>query len=316
MSTSACSNQDFDDKSQPDIFEEFWSYVDQHYIYFEIKEVDWTSIKEKYSAQINDDSSDDSLFGVMEAALLELKDGHNRLERSGQLAEKYDYKDGYEIHFDGNVIKDNYMKEAVGVTEYLYWGMVEDNVGYVSLTKFKKYKVFRSVFEEMSVRKVDKLVIDMRSNSGGDETLIPELFNILVKEKTTLGAYIEKSGPEHNDVTDLLPVYSEEDPDFYFDIPIVVLINRGSFSATSYFASMIKGLENVTLMGQITGGGGGGNLGYQLSNGWVLAVSASDFQDKNGLSIEQGVQPDVYIENTKEDIENGVDKMLEMAIEF
>ena len=316
MSTSACSNQDLDDKSQSQIFEEFWSYVDKHYIYFDIKDVDWNSMKQKYTAQINDDSSDDLHFGVMEAALLELKDGHNRLERSGQLAEKYSYKDGYVIHFDNKVIQDHYIEETIGVSEYLYWGMLKDNVGYASLSKFKKYKAFRSIFEEMSVREVDKLIIDMRSNSGGDETMIPELFNILVKEKTRLGAYIEKSGPEHNDVTELLPIYSEQDPDFFFDIPIVVLINRGSFSATSYFAIMIKGFEDVTLMGQITGGGGGGNLGYQLSNGWVLAVSASDFQDKNGLSIEPGVEPDVHIENTKEDIENGVDKMLEMAIEF
>ena len=79
---------------------------------------------------------------------------------------------------------------------------------------------------------------------------------------------------------------------------------------------MIKSLPNVTLVGQVTGGGAGGHLGYQLSNGWQIRVSVSDFLDKNGQSTEVGVRPDVSITNTLDDIKNGRDIMLEKAIAY
>ena len=77
---------------------------------------------------------------------------------------------------------------------------------------------------------------------------------------------------------------------------------------------MAKAVSNVTVVGQITGGGGGGTAGYELSNGWLVSVSVSEFVDTDGKSIESGVEPDVFIENTKEDIEEGRDRMLEAAL--
>jgi len=314
--TISCSQNIDNDNSPSEIYEEFWTWVDQNYIYFDLKEVDWEEVKIKNAALINENTTEDDLFQIMESSLLELRDGHNRLQRKGQSARNHNFKEGYEIHFDLDVIKQEYVVDSLGADGYLYWAMLEDEVGYVNLSDFNRYRAFRSVFEQMHARSVSKLIIDMRSNGGGDSNAVPELLSVLVKEKTALGAYTEKSGPEHNDVTTPIRIFSEPDPDFYFDIPVVVLIDRGSYSATSYFAAMIKGLDNVTLIGQVTGGGGGGNSGFQFSNGWLIAVSVSDFYDKNGVSIEAGVEPDIYIENTKEDIDNGVDKMLETAINY
>ena len=65
---------------------------------------------------------------------------------------------------------------------------------------------------------------------------------------------------------------------------------------------------------QITGGGAGGNLGLEMSNGWLLAVSVSDFLNSNFQSIESGVHPDVSIENEQEHILSGEDVMLQQAI--
>ena len=78
-------------------------------------------------------------------------------------------------------------------------------------------------------------------------------------------------------------------------------------------AAMVKGIDNVQVFGQVTGGGGGGNYGHQLSNSWLLAVSASDFVDKEGQSIELGVEPDIEIINSEADIEAGKDIILKRA---
>lgn len=316
QSLTSCTQPNLDGNTQQEIFNEFWTWVDQNYIYFEEKEVDWNEVKNQYSTLISDDTSEDELFILMGDALRTLKDTHNRLERAEGRTATFNFRDGYEIHFDVNVIKSNYVTDSIGSSGNLYWAMLEGDVGYVHLSDFTRYNAFLSIFKEMKNRNASKLVIDMRSNGGGNSDNVPELLGALVTERTALGAYVEKSGPGHDDKTNPIFVYADPMSDFHFDIPIVVLINRGCYSATSYFAAMIKDLENVTLMGQITGGGGGGNLGYQLSNGWLVAVSVSDFEDKQGISIEPGVTPDVLIENTSEEIENGQDKMLEMAINF
>lgn len=307
-------------KSQADfaqeIFLEFWTWVDHNYIYFKEKEVDWDQVKSQYLDLIQDDTTEDELFALMGDALRTLKDSHNRLERIEGRSPVYNFKEGFEIYFDLNLVKSNYVKDSLGVSGNLYWAMLDQNVGYVSLSEFTRYNAFLSILKAMKEKEVSKLVIDMRSNGGGDSDDVPTLLGALVTERTALGGYIEKSGPGHDDKTDPIFVYADPMSDFYFDIPIVVLVNRGSYSATSYFTAMMKGLENVTIMGQVTGGGGGGNLGYQLSNGWLVAVSVSDFIDKEGMSIEPGVMPDVTIENTLENWENGKDVMLENAIEY
>jgi C-terminal processing protease CtpA/Prc len=316
LCTACASTQSEANQDASALFLEFWNWVDENYIYFDEKDVDWIAVYNAYSAMIsNNNTTDEELFSAMEGALLELRDSHNRLESPQKRALTHPFRQGYEIHFDDRLIKDTYVTDSLGSQGNLYWGTIQDSIGYIYLRDFNRYGAFRSIFEQMAALEVSKVIIDVRNNSGGDSNAIPDLLGILVTEETTLGSYIEKAGPAHDDVSDLLPIKAYPDPTFHFDIPVNVLINRGSYSATSYFAAMMKGLPNVKLVGQITGGGGGGNLGYQLSNGWLVAVSVSDFIDKTGASIEPGVEPDITIENTAADIATGRDVMLEVAME-
>ena len=77
------------------------------------------------------------------------------------------------------------------------------------------------------------------------------------------------------------------------------------------FAAFMKGLKNVTLIGGKTGGGGGLPTATELSNGWILRVSGSKTFDRNGLNIENGIEPDININMTKADIDKGKDTILE-----
>jgi C-terminal processing protease CtpA/Prc len=298
------------------LFDEFWSFVDKNYIYFDAKKIDWDAVYQKYSPQINEQTTEDELFAIMDSVVLELKDAHSLIVKPKKVGTQYDFKSGYSIHFDPNLIKSKYVKDSLGQEGNLYWALLHDNVGYIYLPKFNDFLAFDKVLRNMKQLNVKKLIIDVRNNGGGNSNPVPKLLGVLVDKKTLLGSYTEKTGPEVGDITKPIGVYANPDADFRFDIPVVVLINRMCYSATSYFAAMIKGLPGVTLMGQVTGGGAGGHLGYQLSNGWQIKVSVSDFLDKDGDSAELGVVPDIVIENTKEDIQKGRDKMLERAMDF
>ncbi|HLO54247.1 MAG TPA: S41 family peptidase [Saprospiraceae bacterium] len=298
------------------LFDEFWTFVDKNYIYFDAKKVDWDAVYQKYSPGINAQTTEDELFAIMDAAVVELKDAHSLLVKPKKVGTQYDFRSGYDIHFDPNLIKSKYIKDSLGQEGNLYWAMLDGNIGYIYLPKFNDFQAFEKVLRLMKIAKVNKLIIDVRNNGGGDSNPVPRLLGTIVQQKTLLGSYVEKIGPGHDDIVKPIPMYAHPRPDFHFDIPIAVLINRGCYSATTYFAAMIKSLPNVTLVGQITGGGAGGHLGYQLSNGWQIRVSVSDFLDKNGQSTEVGVRPDVSITNTLDDIKNGRDIMLEKAIAY
>jgi len=298
------------------LFDEFWTFVDKNYIYFDAKKIDWNAVYRKYRPQINAQTTEDELFAIMDAAVVELQDAHSLLVKPKKVGTQYDFRSGYNIHFDPNLIKSKYVKDSLGQEGNLYWALMAGHVGYIYLPKFNDFLAFEKVLRVMKNLNVKKLIIDVRNNGGGNSNPVPGLLGTFVRQKTLLGSYVEKIGPAHDDIVKPIPMYAHQRADFHYDIPTAVLINRGCYSATTYFAAMIKELPNVTLVGQVTGGGAGGHLGYQLSNGWQIRVSVSDFLGKHGVSVELGVSPDIKIENTKEDIQNGIDRMLEKAMDF
>ena len=74
---------------------------------------------------------------------------------------------------------------------------------------------------------------------------------------------------------------------------------------------MIAHLDNFTLVGQITGGGGGAAPAYELPNGWVVGVSSNYFLDAQQHHIENGVSPEIEVSNTQDDLIARRDPMLE-----
>ncbi len=302
------------DHSPTEIFEEFWTYVDQKYIFFDQKGVDWDEVYNTYRRQVTEDMSEDELYNLCHRALLELKDGHNRIQTPEKYIRGYDFKEGYDIHFSIDLLQTKYAKGTFEKSGNLYYTIIDD-IGYIYIAEMSQYGKFNSIVRSMKEEGVKGLIVDVRNNSGGDSNSVPRILSDFVTETTTLGYYIEKSGPDHDDVTEPLVIKAEPSSDFNFGLPVVVLINRASYSATSYLASMFSHVPGVTLVGQKTGGGAGGNLGYQLSNQWIVAVSVNDYVDASYVSIEPGVDPDIAIENTAERLEAGYDDMLEKSIE-
>ena len=91
-----------------------------------------------------------------------------------------------------------------------------------------------------------------------------------------------------------------------------MLANRGSFSATNNFVSIMKSLGNVTIVGDTTGGGCGLPFTSELPNGWRVRFSSCPIMDTRGQLTEFGVAPDVRIDMDKTDLTH--DAILDTAI--
>lgn len=300
------------DNTPQAIFEEMWRQVDENYIYFDLKQVDWDLQYDKYASMIRPNMSENALFQVCGDMLQELRDGHNVLKNK-QFRSAYNFREGFEVNFDLNTIKKNYLNNTFETTGFFTYGILANNIGYVHYADFSGARRFRQVVEFMNQQGVEKLIFDVRNNGGGEgaEDIIP----YFIQTTTNVGYTIEKTGRGHQDVSPNLS-FLIEPTDLHFDKPIVLITNRGSYSATTYLTAMMKSLPQVTVVGQITGGGGGGNAAYELQNGWLLNVSVSTFLDTNFIDVEEGVQPDIEINNNKNVLENGIDEMLEKAIEI
>jgi len=105
---------------------------------------------------------------------------------------------------------------------------------------------------------------------------------------------------------------------FAYDQRVVVLIDRGCFSATDVFAAALGALPNVTLLGEPTSGGSGRARGYRLTKSAIrLQLSSMASYRPDGVLFEgNGVAPDILCEAQPEDLVGVTDTVLQRACEL
>ncbi|MBN2181108.1 MAG: hypothetical protein JW715_04280 [Sedimentisphaerales bacterium] len=111
----------------------------------------------------------------------------------------------------------------------------------------------------------------------------------------------------------------EKDSRYYhYDKPVVILMDKWNFSACDIFLGAFKGMENLTLMGQPSGGGSGCFQPYRLKNSAIKInlSSMASFQPSGKLYDGNGIQPDITVEPVPTDFIGQSDTTLEAAIRF
>jgi hypothetical protein len=106
---------------------------------------------------------------------------------------------------------------------------------------------------------------------------------------------------------------------YYYEKPVVILMNEKCFSATDIFLGAFKEWRNVTLAGRPSGGGSARKQGFSLPNSdlRINVASMASFQKSGKLFDGHGVEPDVHIEPAPEYyLRNGRDNILEKALEI
>ncbi len=152
------------------------------------------------------------------------------------------------------------------------------------------------------------IILDLRDNPGG---LLDEAVRIISKfvpEGETVVWEEMKEGQRE-------PIYAIGG-NFLDNLPVVVLINEGSASASEILAGALKDIKNSTLVGKKSFGKGSVQQLEELSDGSSLKITIARWLTPKGNSInEKGIEPDIEVELTKEDFENNRDPQLERAIE-
>lgn len=297
-------------------FDALWTILDRNYCFFEYKNIDWDSVYTAYGARITSNMSNDALFKLMGEMLAELKDGHVNLSASHDMTRYWQWQDNYPANFDPTVQK-HYLGTDFSLASGMRYKILEDNVGYLYYESFSNDVSDGSLDQILNRMAIcHGLIIDVRDNGGGNLTNVEKISSRFFNQRQLIGYISHKIGPGHDDFSPLYPKYVESSDRVRYQKPVVVLTNRGCYSATNEFVSIMKYAPNVTVLGDQTGGGSGLPFTSELPNGWSIRFSASPMFNAEKEHIEFGVEPDIKVEMLKSDLAENRDTLIEAARDF
>jgi hypothetical protein len=281
-----------------DNFDYLWEQCDEKYSFFDLKNIDWDSVKAVNSVRITDDMSDDSLFQVLGDMLISLRDDHTNLISDFNIS-YFGVKNLGQDNFDWRVVTDNYLPEHYyisGPFQHDFLKNTNNEIGYIRFSAFTgtvNDDNLNFILNRYSGTK--GLILDLRENGGGAVTDVFQLLSRFIETETIVYYSKIKTGKAHDDFSEELPANVEPSTEVRYKNKVCVLIDRGTFSAGSFTSLATKAIPNLVLVGDTTGGGLGLPNGGQLPNGWTYRFSVSQTLDLNKENkYENGVPPDVY----------------------
>lgn len=310
---ASCVDEVEHDNTPTGNFEALWEIMDEHYCFFSYKQIDWQAVYNKYKVRVSDKMTESQLFEVCCDMLSELRDGHVNLSYSMDYGRYWAWQEGYPKNFS-DTLERRYLGTDYKIASSLYYRVLDDNIGYIRYDSFQKAIGEGNLDDVMLYLALCRgLIIDIRNNGGGDLTTAERLAGRFVHERTLVGYMQHKTGTGHNDFSDLEPQYLEPSSNIRWHKPVCILTNRSVYSAANSFAVMMRALDNVTIVGDHTGGGSGMPMSNSLPNGWNVRYSACPMYDKDKQQTEFGISPDVNVSLSDESTAKGIDDIIEAA---
>ncbi len=167
--------------------------------------------------------------------------------------------------------------------------MLENDIAYIQILDFDGGAAteFKENYENLKSQGAKSLIIDIRNNGGGvvDEAI--DILEMICDKDSTL--LIEKDKEGNEEVTK-----SEENP--IIDVPIVVLTNGYSASASEILAGALKDNNKATIIGEKTYGKGVIQTLYRLTDGSGLKITTAEYCTPNRTAINKiGIEPDIEV---------------------
>lgn len=295
-------------------FDALWTILDENYCFFEYKNVDWDSVYNEYKPRVKNDMDSDALFDLMVEMLSTLKDGHVNLYASHDIGRYWNWMEDFPVNYNATIVSENYLGKDYSIVAGINYKMLEDSVGYIRYSSFAN-NVTNTGLTEIIKRfsACPGIIIDIRSNGGGSLANVDKIASHFFWKKTLVGYISHKTGKGHSDFSELYPKYIESFGGIGYTKKVVVLTNRGCYSAANDFVNVMKNAPFATIIGDKTGGGSGLPFSSELPNGWSVRFSASPTYNVNKEHIEFGIEPDILVEMTEEDMKEGKDTIIEAA---
>lgn len=190
--------------------------------------------------------------------------------------------------------------------------MLDDNIAYIAMSQFgdKTTQELRDTLDELMKNDPSGLIFDLRGNGGGWLTTAVDTASEFLPSGTLVLIEREGDGTETKYRTHRRGGRA-------LDVPMVVLIDEGSASASEIVTGALRCADRATVIGKTSYGKGSVQIQPELSNGGAVSVTiARWYLPDNTLIHGVGIAPDIEVDYTEEDYLNGTDPQLDAAIEF
>ena len=174
---------------------------------------------------------------------------------------------------------------------------IENNVAYISIMTFVMDSIseFKDAIDAAVKAGATEIVFDLRDNSGGDVDAVSEMLDYILKDCLLIDM---KYGNGENK-----QIFSDNFTALKKEIPIKILVNNNSASASELFVMALQDNYGIELIGQTTYGKSTVLKYFTFKDGSFLSMSVGTYHSKSGRYIEGvGITPDIVLSNSEIDL--------------
>src|SRR5680860_1468339 len=195
-------------------------------------------------------------------------------------------------------------------TNTVEWKIIENNLAYIEISQFRADTgiEFDNNINDILIKEPKGMIIDLRNNPGGYVTTLNHIASRFLDKGDVI--FYEEFGSKKDS-------YKATGGKKFSDIPVVMLINGGSASASEIFAAALQEKGIAKLVGETTFGKGLVQEVEDLKDGSAVKVTIARWLTPNGTDINKnGIAPDIEVELSYDEYLNEKDPQLDKAIEL
>ncbi len=209
---------------------------------------------------------------------------------------------------DGEEMNLELVRKTISVPTVEY-EMLDNKMGYIIISEFDEITTsqWTEAYEALKQQGMTSLIVDLRNNPGGGLTVVAEILDSILPEGMIV--YHEDKNGQREEY--------KSDEEHKIEVPLAVLVNGNSASASEIFAGAVKDYGIGTLIGTTTFGKGIVQQMVSLGDGSAMKVTISKYYTPSGVCIHgTGIEPDIELEFDTEAYEKDEsDNQLQKAIE-
>ncbi|MDG1227937.1 MAG: S41 family peptidase [Polaribacter sp.] len=187
-----------------------------------------------------------------------------------------------ELLRQGNTIQKEIIRDKIVVNPVPFYEMIDEETGYIVLTRFNKKasSEVKKAFQKLKKEGMKKLVFDLRANPGGSLFESIEISNFFLPKGKVIVSTKAKVKKWSN-------IYKTTNKPLDLEIPIVVLLNGRSASASEIVSGSLQDYDRAVIMGQRSFGKGLVQRYRELTYGTQLKVTISKYYTPSGRCIQE-----------------------------
>ena len=207
--------------------------------------------------------------------------------------------------------------------------LLKDGIAYIRLDEFapdsaRQFTDALIALNQEAGGRLSGLILDLRGNPGGEVEIAKTMAELFLEKGTIFSTRTRKDRQIVHEVVDISPpsqYYYDDMPKEmasaardYLKVPMVVLVDGSTMSASEILTGALKDNGRATIIGTTTWGKGIGMLMGQIPPGGIISVTSLDYLTPSGYNLSgRGIAPDIEVERHPG---SKVDEQLERAVEF